>query len=75
MADSSLEYDQSVKMQLYAETGVPEYWIADIRNDCVIRYSDREKTGYRQMQQIQRGSSLTPQLLPECLIPVDSLLP
>ena len=75
MADSSLNYDRTVKMELYAETGVPEYWIADIANECVIAYSDRSKKGYRQTRTLQRGSSLTPQLLPACSIPVDVLLP
>lgn len=75
MADSSLEYDQSVKMQLYAETGVPEYWIADIRNDCLIAYSDPQKDGYRTVQTLARGTTLAPRLLPDCPIPVDVLLP
>jgi len=75
MADSSLEYDREIKMGLYAETGVPEYWIADIRNDCVIAYSNPDKLSYRTTQTFQRGSILNPHLLPECPIPVDVLLP
>jgi Uma2 family endonuclease len=75
MADSSLEYDQTIKMQLYAETGVPEYWIADIRNDRVIVYSDREKDTYRTVRTLERGDALAPMLLSECSIPVDILLP
>jgi Uma2 family endonuclease len=75
MADSSLEYDQTTKMQLYAETGVPEYWIADIRHDCLIVYTDREKNAYRTVRSLARGSSLAPALLPKCAIPVEILLP
>jgi Uma2 family endonuclease len=75
MADSSLEYDQTTKMQLYAETGVPEYWIADIRNDCLITYSGPGKDRYRAVQTLARGSMLAPTLLPDCAIPVDVLLP
>jgi Uma2 family endonuclease len=75
MADSALGYDQEVKMALYAETGVPEYWIADIQNDCVITYSNPAKNTYRTIQTLQRGNVLTPRLLPECSIPVDVLLP
>jgi Uma2 family endonuclease len=75
MADSSLGYDKEVKMELYAETGVPEYWIADIQDDCVVAYSNPDKHAYRTIQTFQRGSAVTPQLLPECRIPVDALLP
>jgi Uma2 family endonuclease len=75
MADSSLEYDQSVKVQLYAETGIEEYWIADIRNDRIVTYSDRTDRGYQTERVFQRGSTLTPKLLPDCPIPADALLP
>jgi Uma2 family endonuclease len=75
MADSSLHYDCTVKMELYAETGVPEYWVADIRNECVIAYSSAGKKSYRKVETHKRGSVVVPRLLPECPIPVDVLLP
>jgi Uma2 family endonuclease len=75
VADSSLDYDRITKMQLYAETGVPEYWISDLQNDCIITYSDPERGAYRSVNQFRRGDKLTPRLLPDCSIPVDSLLP
>src|SRR5688572_805152 len=33
VADSSLEYDLTVKLGLYSILGIPEYWIADIQNN------------------------------------------
>ena len=75
IADSSLEYDRIIKMPLYAEKGVPEYWISDLQNDCVVAYSDPDGTTYRTIRQFHRGEKLTPQLLPDCSIPVDALLP
>jgi Uma2 family endonuclease len=75
MADSSLEYDTEVKMPLYAETGVPEYWIADIRNDRLIAYSNPRENTYSATRELHRGETITPQLLPNCRIPVAALLP
>jgi Uma2 family endonuclease len=75
MADSSLEYDQSVKKQLYAETGIEEYWVADIRNDRLVAYSNRTDQGYQTEQVFERGAVLIPKLLPSCAIPIDALLP
>ena len=75
VADSTLEYDQDVKMHLYADTLVPEYWIANLRDDLVIAYSDIEGDTYRTVRQFRRGETLTLELLPECRIPVDVLLP
>src|SRR2546427_6216574 len=51
VADSTLKFDQGIKMHLYAETGVPEYWISDIEHDCVIAYSDIEKDTYGTVRQ------------------------
>jgi Uma2 family endonuclease len=75
MADSSLEYDQSIKRGLYAETQVPEYWIADIRNERLIAYSDIHENKYSIVREHSRGSMIAPRLLPGCQIPVDALLP
>lgn len=44
-------------MGLYAETGVPEYWVADIQNDCVITYSDIREKKYQTVRQFPRGNS------------------
>jgi Uma2 family endonuclease len=75
VAGSSLEYDRTIKMQLYAETGVPEYWISDLQSDCVTAYSDQDNAAYRTVRQFRRGEKLSPRLLPACVIPVDALLP
>jgi Uma2 family endonuclease len=75
VADSSLHYDSTIKMQLYAETGVPEYWISNLQDDCVILYSDAAGGTYRDVRTVRRGQSIAPRLLPDCLIPVDALLP
>ena len=75
MADSSLEYDRTVKKGLYAETGVPEYWVADIRNDRLIVYRDPGEGGYRKEEVFDRGSVVVPVRLDQCVIPVEMLLP
>lgn len=75
VADSSLKYDQTIKLDLYAETGVPEYWISDLQHDRVIAYSNIQANRYRTVGEFPRGTSITPQLLPDCRIPVDVVLP
>jgi Uma2 family endonuclease len=75
VADSSLEYDQGIKMHLYAETRVPEYWVSDIRNERVITYSDIQGNTYRTIREVERGNTLYPQLLRDRPIPADLLLP
>jgi Uma2 family endonuclease len=75
VSDSSLKFDSGTKARLYAETGVVEYWIIDIPNDCLFVYSDNQEGSYRAVRQCRRGDSISPQLLPDCVIAVDALLP
>jgi Uma2 family endonuclease len=75
MADSSLKYDRRLKARLYAEMGVPEYWVSDLNAGCVYCYSERHEKSYRLVRQFKKGESITPGMLPECSIPVNNLLP
>jgi Uma2 family endonuclease len=75
MADSSLEYDQTLKARLYAEMAVAEYWIADLRNDRLLAYSDLRDNRYASYRELHRGEIITPALLPDCRVTVDALLP
>jgi Uma2 family endonuclease len=74
IADSSIDYDRDVKARIYAESGIPEYWLADLNANLVWRYSAPERGAFRSLEQYRRGQSMTPQLLPACVIPVDVLL-
>ena len=74
VADSSIEYDRDVKLAVYAQSRVSEYWLADLNANLLFCYSLPESSAYRNVRQYQRGESLAPQLLPECVIPADDLL-
>jgi Uma2 family endonuclease len=74
IADSSIEYDRDVKARIYAESGIPEYWLADLNANLMWRYSAPERGAFRSLEQYHRGQSVAPQLLPACSIPVDVLL-
>jgi Uma2 family endonuclease len=75
VSTSSLDFDTTVKLALYAIVGIPEYWIADLENDRLLVYSDPVGDGYQSMRALGRGDSVAPTLLPDCRIPVDILLP
>ena len=47
VADSSLEYDRSVKKELYAEAGIPEYWIVNLMDQQLEVFRDPENKQYR----------------------------
>lgn len=40
IADSTLKYDQEVKVPLYAEAGIPDYWIFNLVKNHLETYSE-----------------------------------
>jgi Uma2 family endonuclease len=52
IADSSLVYDQEVKLSLYAEAGIANYWLFNLPENCLEIYSlpyqkSQDNFGYR----------------------------
>ncbi|TMA97791.1 MAG: Uma2 family endonuclease [Deltaproteobacteria bacterium] len=77
VADSSLAQDRITKAALYARAGVPEYWIVNLRDDCVEVYRrlDRRARCYGETRVVRRGGRLEPEALPGGTIGADDLLP
>ncbi|MBK8490918.1 MAG: Uma2 family endonuclease [Saprospirales bacterium] len=50
ISDSSLNLDRKIKAPLYAEFGIPEYWILDLAQNRVERYQQPGKDGFAQVE-------------------------
>jgi Uma2 family endonuclease len=75
IADSSFEYDRDVKGPLYAQFGVPEYWLADLNANEVWRFLSPEGGVYRQQERYVPGQILVPSLFPACRVDAAMLMP
>lgn len=58
VAESSLKYDRGAKLALYAEAGIPEYWIVNLADSLIEAYSDPSGSKYKSLRRVQRGESL-----------------
>lgn len=58
VSDSSLRYDQTVKLPLYARAGLPEYWVVDLQNGVLDAYHGPEGDGYAQHTPYRQGARL-----------------
>lgn len=58
VADTSLPYDRRVKGPLYAEAGIPEYWLVNLRDQVIEIYTDPVEGKYRQTRKARRGEIL-----------------
>ncbi len=74
IAESSLQYDRDVKAGIYAQAGVVEYWLADLDDRAVWRFTDPQGGAYRNSLRLERGQSIASAALPQCVIAVNELV-
>ena len=74
VADTSVWYDTKVKAGLYAEFGIPEYWLLDIHNDVVVIRTDPADGHYRQVVTKHRGEAIQIQKIANVTFLVDDIL-
>jgi Uma2 family endonuclease len=55
---SSIRYDRNVKAPLYAEFGIPEYWLVDLESETIEVRRKPIKSGYEELQTLRRGDQL-----------------
>lgn len=48
VADTTFAYDTKVKLPLYAESGIPEYWVINLNKKQVHTYWDAQGNTYQQ---------------------------
>ena len=65
VADSSLAYDRSTKLALYAETGIPEYWVVNCITESLEIYRAPEGDRYREVSRVAGGATVTLQAFPD----------
>jgi Uma2 family endonuclease len=59
VADTSLAYDRSTKLRIYAAAGIPEYWVADCATETVEVYRSPGPAGYRDVTRVAGTATLT----------------
>jgi Uma2 family endonuclease len=52
VAESSLAYDRSTKLRLYAEAGVAEYWLIDCAAEAITVHRGPGPDGYRDVHRV-----------------------
>jgi Uma2 family endonuclease len=77
VADSSLKQDRLTKRAIYAAAGIPEYWIVNLRDDCVEvrRGPEPQARRYASVAIARRGERIELAGLTGVSVAVDDLLP
>ncbi|GBD16216.1 hypothetical protein HRbin26_01111 [bacterium HR26] len=74
IADSSVEYDQEIKVPLYSRAGVAEVWLVNLVQQRVTVYRGPSPAGYQEVRVATPGETVSPQSFPELEISVGELL-
>ena len=75
VADTSLRYDSGPKLARYAAAGIPEVWIANLRNRQVAAHTDPVGDQYTTTRIYHPGQTITPQAFPDIALPINDFMP
>lgn len=64
VADTTLRYDRSTKLPLYAQAGIAEVWIANIQDRCIEVYREPAGTGYATHKHVME-ETIAPNAFPD----------
>ncbi len=65
VAESSLAYDRSTKLKLYAEAGIAEYWVIDCVGESIEVYRTPGAGRYRDVTRVVGPATITLQAFPD----------
>lgn len=61
VSDTTFNYDNKVKRDLYAAAGVPEYWVVDLNKQKVHTYWNSNEDNYQNSKVYKKGETLNAQ--------------
>lgn len=61
ISDSTLEYDQTIKLEIYAEAGISNYWIVNLNARQLERYSQTYQNAQGKFNYLSKQISLPDQ--------------
>lgn len=73
VSNSSLRKDRKLKLPIYAEAGVPEYWIINVKDMSIEVYTDPDGSGYATKIVLHHGDVARPRFVPGVEIAVADL--
>lgn len=74
VADRSLDYDRRLKLALYAQAGVREYWLFDLPGVRVEVYRRPGPDGYAEGLELGLAESISPEALPDVKLELRAVL-
>lgn len=68
VADSSLPYDRGDKAAMYAQAGIADYWIVNLRDQVLEIHRDPQPGGYRSVTVFRDQDAVSPLGFPDAVL-------
>ena len=75
VADSTLDSDRGEKLPLYANAGIPEVWVVNLRDRRLEAYTEPADGEYATARHFEAGDTVSPQHFPDIALPVERIIP
>ncbi len=72
-ANTSLEKDSTLKYHIYAEAGIPEYWLVNLQTAELIVYRQPRGRDYGSKMTLKEGE-ISPLAFPDVTIPIQAII-
>ena len=74
VSDSTVEYDRDIKKMLYAEAGIAEFWLVNLKENTVERYSLPKNGNYRLAEILESGETIKAGTIENLELKIDEIL-
>jgi Uma2 family endonuclease len=75
VGDSTLRQDCEVKAKLYAQAGIADYWVLDLKNRQIHLFREPTSTGYTHHLILTEPNQMSPLTFSDILLSLSKILP
>jgi Uma2 family endonuclease len=74
VSDSTLAFDRTIKLPMYAEAGIPEVWLVNLIDNVIEVYREPEAGKYTKRMRVARNEEVTAVSFPNITFSVSDLI-
>jgi len=74
VSNSTVETDREIKRTLYAEAGIAEFWLVNLKENTVERYSSPKNGNYRLAEILESGETIKAGTVENLKLKIDEIL-
>lgn len=74
VSGSTIEFDRETKKTLYAEAGIEEFWLVNLKEQTIETYSQPKNGNYRLAQILEKGETVNSKTIENLKLEVEEIL-